>query len=273
MHSCHAEPVRPKEPDLTPRQRWIAAQRLAAGDTLRLAAVMANTNVAVLNLLMAADLDFAGLIEDCRAIHQMSRDAWRARAEAYARDAAERAMVDGRVSTVNLLLKTTGLLTDTSADADDDPDASMEGRADEALAEYEPLGDDKAEWKQPPRAATEAVAVTVAVAGPTPAEAATPVAAEASHAISSQPVPTGVAAPTSGTAAPVRASLTPSGNAAPRTDFSLFAFPKAAVDPCRLAANAPCVLPAPHAGRMKHWAACRRQLLALSSCDGGAILT
>ncbi len=70
----HPEPVRPKEPDLTPRQRWIAAQRLAAGDTLRMAAVMANTNAAVLSLLLNEDPEFQGLVEDCKGIHQLPRE-------------------------------------------------------------------------------------------------------------------------------------------------------------------------------------------------------
>src|SRR5687767_9305162 len=85
MRPCRPEPVRSKEPDLTARQRWIAAQRLAAGDSLRMAAVMANTNAAVLSLLLNEDPEFQGLIEDCRAVHQMPRDEWRARAEACSR--------------------------------------------------------------------------------------------------------------------------------------------------------------------------------------------
>ena len=145
--ACHPEPVRPKEPDLTPRQRWIAAQRLAAGDTLRMAAVMANTNSAVLSLLLNEDPEFQGLIEDCRVIHAMPRDEWRARAEAYARDAAERAMVDGRVSTLNLCLKATGILANAPDDAEDDPDAWMDGLTDEELADYEAL-DDEAEYAE-----------------------------------------------------------------------------------------------------------------------------
>jgi hypothetical protein len=65
--SRRPESIRPKEPDLTPRQRWIAAQRLAAGDTIRLAAVMVNTNSVLLSLLLAEDPEFQGLIEDCRS--------------------------------------------------------------------------------------------------------------------------------------------------------------------------------------------------------------
>jgi hypothetical protein len=141
---CHPDPIRLKERDLSPRQRWIAAQRLAAGDSLRLAAVMANTNSAVLSLLLNEDPEFQGLIEDGRAIHAMPRDEWCARAEAFARDAAERAMVDGRVSTLNLCLKASGLLAGTAEDAaDDDPlQAWMDGLSDEEWAEYEALGDE-----------------------------------------------------------------------------------------------------------------------------------
>jgi hypothetical protein len=142
MRHRHPDLCAPKQPDLTPRQRWIAAQRLAAGDTIRMAAVMANTKAAVLSLLLGEDPEFQGLIEDCRAVHAMSRDAWRARAEAYARDAAERAMVDGRVSTLNLCLKATGLLAGTAEDADADEDpvqAWMDGLSDEEWAEYEAL--------------------------------------------------------------------------------------------------------------------------------------
>jgi hypothetical protein len=95
MRHRHPDLCAPKQPDLTLRQRWIAAQRLAVGDTLRMAAVMANTKSAVLSLLLSEDPEFQGLIEDCRVIHAMPRDEWRARAEAFARDAAERAMVNG----------------------------------------------------------------------------------------------------------------------------------------------------------------------------------
>jgi hypothetical protein len=72
----------------------------------------------------------------------MPRDEWRARAEAYARDAAERAMVDGRVSTVNLCLKATGLLAGTAEDDEDDPNAWMDDLTDEESADYEALGDE-----------------------------------------------------------------------------------------------------------------------------------
>jgi hypothetical protein len=141
MHG-HSEPVRPKESDLTPRQRWIAAQRLAAGDTIRMAAVQANTTSAVLSLLHSEDPEFQGLVEDCRAVHQMPRDEWRVRAEAYARDAAERAMVDGRVSTLNLCLKATDLLGATVEDEPDDLDAWMDRLTDEEWADYESLGEE-----------------------------------------------------------------------------------------------------------------------------------
>jgi hypothetical protein len=168
--ACHPDPCPPKEPDLTPRQRWIAAQRLAAGDTLRLAAVMANTKSAVLSLLLNEDPEFQGLIEDCPVIHVMPRDEWRARAEAYARDAAERAMVDGRVSTLNLCLKATGLLATAQAEAEDDPDTWMDRLTDEELAEYEALDDEAEEPAEAAREAAEAPAagpvVPVAAAAP-----------------------------------------------------------------------------------------------------------
>jgi hypothetical protein len=95
--------------------------------------------------LLKEDPEFQGLIEDCRVIHAMPRDAWRARAEAYARDAAERAMVDGRVSTLNLCLKATGILANAPDDAEDDPDAWMDQLTGEELAEHEALGDEAEE--------------------------------------------------------------------------------------------------------------------------------
>jgi hypothetical protein len=140
----HPEPVRPKEPDLTPRQAGDTLRMAAVMATLRMAAVMANTNAAVLSLLLNEDPEFQGLVEDCKGIHQLPCEEWRARAEAFARDAAERAMVDGRVSTLNLCLKATGLLAGTAEDAagDDPLQAWMDGLSDEEWAEHEALDAD-----------------------------------------------------------------------------------------------------------------------------------
>jgi hypothetical protein len=218
MRPCRPDPVRPKEPDLTPRQRWIAAQRLAAGDTIRMTAVMANTSSAVLSLLLNEDPEFQGLIEDCRAVHAMSRDEWRARAEAYARDAAERAMVDGRVSTLNLCLKTTGLLAGTSDDADEDDDplqAWMDGLSDEEWAEYEAMDEGTEELAVAPCTAAAATTLAMPAAAaertvPPPATLSVPAApvpiANARPSAAAEPVPSAAVVAAGASSCPASAS-------------------------------------------------------------------
>jgi hypothetical protein len=222
-----------------PRQRWIAAQRLAAGDTLRMAAVMANTNAAVLSLLLAEDPEFQGLIEDCRAIHAMPREEWRARAEAFARDAAERAMVDGRVSTLNLCLKATGLLAGAAEDDEDDPDAWMDRLTDEEWAEYEALCD---EAEEPAEAGDVCIAAKVeatAEPGLLSADRAAPATAELPCATSplSGPVVAVAPVPTTDVLAAGNAVMAPANGAATGAAFSHSAFPKTVAGPDRLTSD------------------------------------
>src|SRR5215218_668150 len=96
-------PVPPKPP--TERQRWMAAQCLAAGQSLAAAAAFASMPVAALRRLDAEDEDFRELRawEADRAAEPP--EGWVQRMELLTRQAIERALADGRVSTVNALLR------------------------------------------------------------------------------------------------------------------------------------------------------------------------
>src|SRR5688500_4465710 len=96
----------PREPNLSPRQRWLAACRLAAGDRVLVAACAAGVNAHSLRALVAEDPDFVELVDAFRVIKALSREEKRARLEDLCWDGAERAVLDGRVSTLNLCLKT-----------------------------------------------------------------------------------------------------------------------------------------------------------------------
>jgi hypothetical protein len=87
------------------RQRWTAAQCLAAGQGLAAAAAFASMPVAELRRLDAQDADFRELRawEADRAAEPP--EPWARRMELLTRQAIERALADGRVSTVNALLR------------------------------------------------------------------------------------------------------------------------------------------------------------------------
>src|SRR4051794_10197359 len=89
----------PPPPRLTVRQRWLAARRLAAGDTPRVAAAFAGAEA---EDLAATDPRFMALLDDAKALRALSREAWRERVEGLLRDHVEDAIAEGRVTTTNL---------------------------------------------------------------------------------------------------------------------------------------------------------------------------
>ena len=94
------------EPPPTERQRWIAAQCLAAGEGLESAAAFAAIPPTVLRRLDAEDADFQALRDTEIARAALPAEAWARRMELLTRQAIERALADGKVSTVNALLRT-----------------------------------------------------------------------------------------------------------------------------------------------------------------------
>lgn len=105
---------------LSHRQRLLAAEMLAAGDPLVRVAAVVEVDEAVMRVLDVDD-GFRRLVDACQALQEMPREAYRERAERLLRGAAERALADGRVSTVNLILRATKALDGPRADdgADD----------------------------------------------------------------------------------------------------------------------------------------------------------
>lgn len=152
------------QPGGTPRQRWIAAQRLAAGDPVVLAAAAADMLPEELEPLAESDPWFRKLREACEALLALSPEAWAERAQQLARDAAERALVDGKTATISLVLRQGGRLAGPDVpepEAEDDPDAEVEALlarlTPEERAEYESFGrmdagelpDAEVDWSAP----------------------------------------------------------------------------------------------------------------------------
>jgi hypothetical protein len=69
----------PREPDLTPRQRWLAARRLAAGDRPVVAAAAAGVKTACLQLLLDADPEFRALVTAFTELRALPPEAKQAR--------------------------------------------------------------------------------------------------------------------------------------------------------------------------------------------------
>ena len=103
----------PSQP--TERQRWIAAQCLAVGEGLAGAAAFAGIPLAVLRRLDAEDSDFQELYQAEIARARLPPEGWARRMELLTRQAIERALADGKVSTVNALLRTGLVLPDLVA--------------------------------------------------------------------------------------------------------------------------------------------------------------
>jgi hypothetical protein len=99
-----ARPTPPAASAVLHRQHWVAAQRLAHGDRLPHAAYQAGLAPAALREA-AADPDFQEARDDEAALLALDAAAWERRMEGLVRQAAERALLDGRVSTLNLLLR------------------------------------------------------------------------------------------------------------------------------------------------------------------------
>jgi hypothetical protein len=132
----------PREPDLSPRQRWLAARRLAAGERVVVAACAAGVSTHSLRLVLNEDPDFIELVDAFRAIKALAPEEKRARLIDLCWDGAERAVLDGRVSTLNICVKGLRLLADREADVDDelDPlDAFYAGLTPEEQADYDSL--------------------------------------------------------------------------------------------------------------------------------------
>src|SRR4051794_7057685 len=71
-----SKPPASPQPGGTPRQRWIAAQRLAAGDPVVLAAAAADMLPEELEPLAEGDPWFRKLREACEALLALSPEAW-----------------------------------------------------------------------------------------------------------------------------------------------------------------------------------------------------
>src|SRR3954453_9448901 len=102
----------PPAPRLTVRQRWLAARRLAAGDTPRVAAAFAGAEAEDLEGLAVTDPRFMALLDDARALRALSREQWSERVEGLLRDHVEHPIAEGRATTINLALRGLRLLED-----------------------------------------------------------------------------------------------------------------------------------------------------------------
>jgi hypothetical protein len=112
--------ARPEDADLiTPHQRWIAARRLAAGESVLAAAGAAGVRTADLRAAIAADPEFDDLVAEFRAIKALPPEAKRVRLADLCWDGAERAILDGRVTTLNLCVRTLNALDDPEHDGDE----------------------------------------------------------------------------------------------------------------------------------------------------------
>jgi hypothetical protein len=119
----------------------MAARRLAAGDQTVVAAASAGVNTHTLRLLLAEDPDFSALVDAFRELKALPPEAKRARLEDLCWDGAERAVLDGRVSTLNLCLRTLRLIeTEEDEDEEEDPMAAfLAGLSPEERADYDAL--------------------------------------------------------------------------------------------------------------------------------------
>lgn len=75
-----------RPPELTRRQRWTAALRLADDDPPALAAAFADTSPEALDRLMAEDEGFKALVLACKALRDLPDQAWLERMRRLARE-------------------------------------------------------------------------------------------------------------------------------------------------------------------------------------------
>lgn len=99
-----AMPSATDPPRPTPRQRWLAAQQLAAGACVEAAAAFAGIADEALDLLLL-EPRFNHHVAAERAKLGLDEPAWQARLRGELRQAAERALADDKVSTLNTLLR------------------------------------------------------------------------------------------------------------------------------------------------------------------------
>jgi hypothetical protein len=76
----------------TPAQCWVAAQRLALGDSVPLAAAAARCEVGQLRILNDLDPEFQELVADAKRLFEMPEKDWQGRVRAELRLATERAL-------------------------------------------------------------------------------------------------------------------------------------------------------------------------------------
>ncbi|MEK0083896.1 hypothetical protein, partial [Benzoatithermus flavus] len=149
----------------TPRQRLVAARQLALGDDLESAAAEAGIELEALERLLE-DVGFARLrVAQARLLH-LSEEAWNERLQGMLRFGIESALADGKVSTVNLLLRERAALRAGG------PPASPRARA--AMAETVAALDDEKEPEEDEEedAAEDAAAADAAVLPPVEADPA-----------------------------------------------------------------------------------------------------
>ena len=120
MPTSPPETTAPKP--VAPRARWMAAQRLAAGDELEQAAGFAGVEVEALRQLLDEDPGFARQCQAEERVNALPLAGRMERLQLMAWQAAERALAETRVSTVNLFLR--GVLAPGRQDADDERGSS-----------------------------------------------------------------------------------------------------------------------------------------------------
>ena len=97
-------PIATDFPRPTPRQRWLAAQQLACGACAEEAAAFAGIGNDALDLLLL-EPRFNHHVAAERAKLDLDEAAWQVRLRGELRQAAERALADDKVSTLNTLLR------------------------------------------------------------------------------------------------------------------------------------------------------------------------
>jgi hypothetical protein len=106
------------------------------------AAASAGVKTYSLHLLIAEDPEFSTLVDAFRAIKTLPPEAKRARLVDLCWDGAERAILDGRVSTLNLCLRSLRLIEAEEEVEEEDPmEAFLAGLSPEERADYEALGE------------------------------------------------------------------------------------------------------------------------------------
>ena len=122
----HVVAAEPGEP--TPAALLRAAERLALGDCVALAAAAAGLTRAALLERQAADPGFAELLAELRRILAMDQETWLARLRGRLRLAVERLLDAGETSFVNQAVRLTGAFTLERGGRTAPPSTLEEGR-------------------------------------------------------------------------------------------------------------------------------------------------